>query len=198
MWGLCHCPLQRALASLQGQEARGPRGHQGGPGGPLQEVRELKAVQTLSWKHTLGLVTVDVELADHTLSTAVAPLQAVVLLYFQDQASWTLEALSQVAKILQRRMSLWPHRVCCGAGGAPHLLRGGGAAAPGPGQRGAHRRERLGHGLPGRPERRGAAALQDKCPGHAERPGEPVAGADLQPVRMSMVSGRALAEIALQ
>lgn len=42
-------------------------------------------MRTLSWKHTLGLVTMDVELADRTLSVAVTPVQAVVLLYFQDQ-----------------------------------------------------------------------------------------------------------------
>ncbi|XP_059956609.1 anaphase-promoting complex subunit 2 isoform X2 [Mesoplodon densirostris] len=70
-----------------------------------------KAMRTLSWKHTLGLVTMDVELADRTLSVAVTPVQAVVLLYFQDQASWTLEELSKVVKmpvaLLRRRMSVW-------------------------------------------------------------------------------------------
>lgn len=68
-------------------------------------------MRTLSWKHTLGLVTMDVELADRTLSVAVTPVQAVVLLYFQDQASWTLEALSKVVKmpvaLLRRRMAVW-------------------------------------------------------------------------------------------
>lgn len=44
-----------------------------------------QAMRTLSWKHNLGLVTMDVELADRTLSVAVTPVQAVVLLYFQDQ-----------------------------------------------------------------------------------------------------------------
>lgn len=54
-----------------------------------------QAMRTLSWKHTLGLVTMDVELADRTLSVAVTPVQAVVLLYFQDQGE-----------------SLEPHLVC--------------------------------------------------------------------------------------
>ncbi|XP_045296068.1 anaphase-promoting complex subunit 2-like [Leopardus geoffroyi] len=53
----------------------------------------------------------DVELADRTLSVAVTPVQAVVLLSFQDQASWTLEELSKVVKmpvaLLRRRMSMW-------------------------------------------------------------------------------------------
>ncbi|GAB5580279.1 anaphase-promoting complex subunit 2 [Prionailurus iriomotensis] len=70
-----------------------------------------RAMRTLSWKHTLGLVTMDVELADRTLSVAVTPVQAVVLLYFQDQASWTLEELSKVVKmpvaLLRRRMAVW-------------------------------------------------------------------------------------------
>ncbi|EPY88303.1 anaphase-promoting complex subunit 2 [Camelus ferus] len=51
-----------------------------------KKYEKLKAMRTLSWKHTLGLVTMDVELADRTLSVAVTPVQAVVLLYFQDQA----------------------------------------------------------------------------------------------------------------
>lgn len=54
-----------------------------------------QAMRTLSWKHTLGLVTMDVELADRTLSVAVTPVQAVILLYFQDQGE-----------------SLEPHLVC--------------------------------------------------------------------------------------
>lgn len=52
-----------------------------------------QAMRTLSWKHTLGLVTMDVELADRTLSVAVTPVQAVVLLYFQDQGE-SLEPVS--------------------------------------------------------------------------------------------------------
>lgn len=73
-------------------------------------------MRTLSWKHTLGLVTMDVELADRTLSVAVTPVQAVVLLYFQDQATWTLEELSKVVKmpvaLLRRRMSVWLQQAC--------------------------------------------------------------------------------------
>eukprot|EP00069_Balaena_mysticetus_P021841 bmy_13872T0 len=76
-----------------------------------RKYEKLKAMRTLSWKHTLGLVTMDVELADRTLSVAVTPVQAVVLLYFQDQASWTLEELSKVVKmpvaLLRRRVSVW-------------------------------------------------------------------------------------------
>ncbi|EDL08226.1 anaphase promoting complex subunit 2 [Mus musculus] len=76
-----------------------------------KKYEKLKAMRTLSWKHTLGLVTMDVELADRTLSVAVTPVQAVVLLYFQNQASWTLEELSKVVKmpvaLLRRRMSVW-------------------------------------------------------------------------------------------
>uniref|UniRef100_A0A8C9AXP6 Anaphase-promoting complex subunit 2 n=2 Tax=Phocoena sinus TaxID=42100 RepID=A0A8C9AXP6_PHOSS len=76
-----------------------------------RKYEKLKAMRTLSWKHTLGLVTMDVELADRTLSVAVTPVQAVVLLYFQDQASWALEELSKVVKmpvaLLRRRASVW-------------------------------------------------------------------------------------------
>lgn len=52
-----------------------------------------QAMRTLSWKHTLGLVTMDVELADRTLSVAVTPVQAVILLYFQDQGEPAAQAL---------------------------------------------------------------------------------------------------------
>lgn len=76
-----------------------------------KKYEKLKAMRTLSWKHTLGLVTMDVELADRTLSVAVTPVQAVILLYFQDQASWTLEELSKVVKmpvaLLRRRLAVW-------------------------------------------------------------------------------------------
>lgn len=66
------------------------------PAGPSQicwaacaDPSPPQAMRTLSWKHTLGLVTMDVELADRTLSVAVTPVQAVVLLYFQDQGKPT-------------------------------------------------------------------------------------------------------------
>ncbi|XP_058158763.1 anaphase-promoting complex subunit 2 [Dasypus novemcinctus] len=76
-----------------------------------RKYEKLKAMRTLSWKHTLGLVTMDVELTDRTLSVAVTPVQAVVLLYFQDQACWSLEELSKVVKmpvaLLRRRMAVW-------------------------------------------------------------------------------------------
>ncbi|XP_064146814.1 anaphase-promoting complex subunit 2 isoform X2 [Loxodonta africana] len=76
-----------------------------------KKYEKLKAMRTLSWKHTLGLVTMDVELTDRTLSVAVTPVQAVILLYFQDQATWTLEELSKAVKmpvaLLRRRMSVW-------------------------------------------------------------------------------------------
>lgn len=55
------------------------------PGAAHADPGSPQAMRTLSWKHTLGLVTMDVELADRTLSVAVTPVQAVVLLYFQDQ-----------------------------------------------------------------------------------------------------------------
>lgn len=76
-----------------------------------KKYEKLKAMRTLSWKHTLGLVTMDVELADRTLSVAVTPVQAVILLYFQDQAVWSLEELSKVVKmpvaLLRRRLAVW-------------------------------------------------------------------------------------------
>ncbi|XP_036607561.1 anaphase-promoting complex subunit 2 [Trichosurus vulpecula] len=76
-----------------------------------KRYEKLKAMRTLSWKHHLGLVTLDVELADRTLSLSVSPVHAAVLLHFQSKSSWSLEELSEVLKVpvasLRRKMALW-------------------------------------------------------------------------------------------
>ena len=45
----------------------------------------LKGMRTLRWKPHLGLVDIDVELADRTLSLSVTPAQATALMHFQDK-----------------------------------------------------------------------------------------------------------------
>ncbi|KAF7241088.1 Anaphase-promoting complex subunit 2 [Varanus komodoensis] len=68
-------------------------------------------MRTLNWKHHLGLVNMDVELADRTLSLAVSPVHAAIILHFQSKGTWTLEELSEALKVpvasLRRRMALW-------------------------------------------------------------------------------------------
>lgn len=71
----------------------------------------LKGMRTLRWKPHLGLVNIDVELADRTLSLSVTPAQATALMHFQDKERWTLEELSGVmqapAGLLRRRLGFW-------------------------------------------------------------------------------------------
>lgn len=44
-------------------------------------------MRTLSWKHHLGSVTLDVELEDRTISNVtVSPLHAAIILHFQDKS----------------------------------------------------------------------------------------------------------------
>ena len=45
----------------------------------------LKGMRTLRWKPQLGLVELDVELADRTLSLSVTPAQATAIMHFQDK-----------------------------------------------------------------------------------------------------------------
>ncbi|XP_038623917.1 anaphase-promoting complex subunit 2 [Tachyglossus aculeatus] len=76
-----------------------------------KKYEKLKAMRTLSWKHHLGLVTLDVMLADRTLSLSVSPVHAAILLHFEKKGSWALEELSEALKVptasLRRKMALW-------------------------------------------------------------------------------------------
>ena len=45
----------------------------------------LKGMRTLRWKPHLGLVEVEVELADRTLSFSVTPAQATAIMHFQEK-----------------------------------------------------------------------------------------------------------------
>ncbi|MEE6504666.1 hypothetical protein FKM82_005286, partial [Ascaphus truei] len=76
-----------------------------------KKYEKLKAMRTLNWKHHLGLVDLDVELADRTLSFSVSPVHAAIILNFQSKSTWTLEELSEVIKVpvasLRRKMTLW-------------------------------------------------------------------------------------------
>ncbi|XP_069603848.1 anaphase-promoting complex subunit 2 isoform X1 [Ranitomeya imitator] len=76
-----------------------------------RRYEKLKAMRTLNWKHHLGLVSLDLELADRTLSFSVSPVHAAIILNFQNKSTWTLEELSEVLKVpvtsLRRKMTLW-------------------------------------------------------------------------------------------
>ncbi|KAL9988810.1 hypothetical protein ACROYT_G003298 [Oculina patagonica] len=71
----------------------------------------LKGMRTLRWKPHLGLVEVEVELADRTLTMSVTPAQATAIIHFQEKERWTLEELSGVMHVppglLRRRLGFW-------------------------------------------------------------------------------------------
>ncbi|XP_068104761.1 anaphase-promoting complex subunit 2 [Hyperolius riggenbachi] len=76
-----------------------------------RRYEKLKAMRTLNWKHHLGLVTLDLELADRTLSFSVSPIHAAIILNFQNKSTWTLEDLSETLKVpvasLRRKITFW-------------------------------------------------------------------------------------------
>lgn len=71
----------------------------------------LKGMRTLRWKPHLGLVEVEVELADRTLSLSVTPTQATAIMHFQEKERWTVEELSGIMHVppglLRRRLGFW-------------------------------------------------------------------------------------------
>ncbi|XP_006001484.1 anaphase-promoting complex subunit 2 [Latimeria chalumnae] len=76
-----------------------------------KKYEKLKAMRTLNWKHHLGLVNLDVELADRMVSLSVSPTHAAIIMHFQNRSTWTLDELSEVLKVpvpsLRRKMALW-------------------------------------------------------------------------------------------
>ncbi|KAF7266110.1 hypothetical protein GWI33_020535 [Rhynchophorus ferrugineus] len=71
----------------------------------------LKGSRTLCWKSHLGVVNLDIELNDRTVNLSVSPIQATILLHFQDRNVWELEELSKVilcpATVLRRKIGFW-------------------------------------------------------------------------------------------
>lgn len=76
----------------------------------------FQAMRTLNWKYHLGLVSLDVELADRTLSLSVSPVHAAIILHFQTKS----ESCSR------------DHPSLCASCGWLQALRAP-AAGPGPG-----------------------------------------------------------------
>ena len=52
----------------------------------------LKGMRTLNWKTNLGLVNLDIELKDRTLSLSVSPIHATIILHFQDKGKVSVES----------------------------------------------------------------------------------------------------------
>lgn len=47
---------------------------------------KLKGSRTLCWKHHLGMVDLEVELPDRTLTLSVSPAHATIIMHFQDKS----------------------------------------------------------------------------------------------------------------
>ncbi|CAG9761203.1 unnamed protein product [Ceutorhynchus assimilis] len=71
----------------------------------------LKGSRTLCWKNHLGIVNIEIELNDRTLNLSVSPVQATIMMHFQDKGTWELEELSKTmqcpATILRRKIGFW-------------------------------------------------------------------------------------------
>ena len=50
-----------------------------------EQYKSLKGSRTLQWKPHLGLVELDLELEDRTLSFSVTPARAATIMYFQQK-----------------------------------------------------------------------------------------------------------------
>uniref|UniRef100_UPI00358E4051 anaphase-promoting complex subunit 2 isoform X2 n=1 Tax=Myxine glutinosa TaxID=7769 RepID=UPI00358E4051 len=76
-----------------------------------QEYEKLKAARSLNWKPHLGLVILDVELKERTLSLSVSPIHAALIIHFQNKSVWHLSELSEelatAPAILRRRLAFW-------------------------------------------------------------------------------------------
>ncbi|XP_071820254.1 anaphase-promoting complex subunit 2-like [Apostichopus japonicus] len=71
----------------------------------------LKATRTLFWKPNLGQVTLELELKDRTVSLAVSPLHATIIMHFEEKEKWTIQELSGVMQVpsttLRRKIAFW-------------------------------------------------------------------------------------------
>ncbi|XP_077299821.1 anaphase promoting complex subunit morula [Arctopsyche grandis] len=71
----------------------------------------LKGNRTLNWKPHLGTVNIEIEIGDKTMDLNVSPMQATIIMHFQEKPEWYLDDLSQVMKVpatvLRRKMTYW-------------------------------------------------------------------------------------------
>lgn len=63
------------------------------------KYEKLKAARTLDFIPHLGTVDLELELAGQTLELSVSPLQAAIIVLFETQETWTLEALSNKLQV---------------------------------------------------------------------------------------------------
>jgi anaphase-promoting complex subunit 2 len=72
---------------------------------------DYKGNRTLIWTPLNGKVTIEIEINDKKLEMTVTPVQATIIIHFQEQKEWELEKLSTKMNIpqsiLRRRIGFW-------------------------------------------------------------------------------------------
>ncbi|KAH9512448.1 Anaphase-promoting complex subunit 2 [Bulinus truncatus] len=70
-----------------------------------------KQNRTLLWKPHLGLMNIEIELKEETLNFSVSPVQAAIIMKFQNKTKWTVDELSSelemTASVLRRKIAFW-------------------------------------------------------------------------------------------
>lgn len=77
-----------------------------------QSYEALKGNRTLLWKNNLGQVTIDIDMGNgRVIECTVTPIQASVIMKFQEKDTWSLQDLSQSLKMcsinLRKKLSFW-------------------------------------------------------------------------------------------
>lgn len=71
----------------------------------------LKGNRTLCWKPHLGNVHLEIELKDRKIDIHCAPIQATIIINFQNKKQWNLDELAEKihvpATVLRRKITLW-------------------------------------------------------------------------------------------
>jgi len=75
------------------------------------EYEAFKASRKLTWKPFLGSIQLELELGDRTIPLSVSPIQASIILFFQDTDTWNIEELAQKMEIpvdsLRKKLAIW-------------------------------------------------------------------------------------------
>ncbi|KAM2330420.1 hypothetical protein ACFX1X_021251 [Malus domestica] len=76
-----------------------------------KRFNEIKTPRKLLWKKSLGTVKLELQFDDRAVQFMVAPIQAAIIMQFQDQTSWTSKDLAAAigvpVDILNRRINFW-------------------------------------------------------------------------------------------
>ena len=77
----------------------------------VSSYEAFKGNRTLIWKNNLGQVTIDIEMNEQTVEFKVTPIQAAIIMKFQEKDIWSLKDLGQSLKIcsvaLRKKIAFW-------------------------------------------------------------------------------------------